>query len=83
MNSTPLVNNIDDCYKALIRNDYWEECPIDRRDIIKFLDEFIVNNPKNARAYYLRSMAKFHLIYMVPPDYFWRKDSEYAKDKIL
>lgn len=74
--------SIEDCYKVLIVTDYWKQPSTDVcRKVVKFLNEYIIGNPKDARAYYLRSMAKFHLMDLVPPDYFWHKDSEYAKGK--
>ena len=76
------ICNIDECYLALIAKEYWEQPSTDIcKKIVKFLNEYLKSNPNDARAYYLRSMAKFHLIGLIPPDYFWREDSEYAKGK--
>lgn len=76
------ILNIDECYLALIAKEYWEQPSTDIcKKIVKFLNEYLKSNPNDARAYYLRSMAKFHLIGLIPPDYFWREDSEYAKGK--
>ncbi len=72
--------NLDEIYNKLKVSDFWEQPNNDTcREIIKFLNSYIEQDPKNARAYYLRSMAKFHLNYLVPPDYIMRRDSEYLK----
>ncbi|MBE7704064.1 MAG: hypothetical protein E7Z89_08465 [Cyanobacteria bacterium SIG28] len=82
MNSPNFISSIDDCYKALVVKDYWEQPSTDTcKKIVKYLNEYLQNNPNDARAYYLRSMAKFHLMDLIPPDYFWHTDSEYAKGK--
>ena len=82
MNSPNFINSIDDCYKALVVTDYWEQPSVDIcKKIVKYLNEYLQNNSNDARAYYLRSMAKFHLMDLIPHDYFWHKDSEYAKGK--
>ena len=82
MSSVYFIKSVDDCYKALVVTDYWEQPSTDVcRNIVKFLNEYITNNSNDARAYYLRSMAKFHLMGLIPPDYFWYTGSEYAKDK--
>lgn len=76
------ISNIDECFNILQVTDYWEQPSHDVcRKIIKFLNEYISQNPNEAKAYYLRSMAKFHLYDLLPPEYFWAKSSEYAKNK--
>lgn len=74
--------DLDDVYSKLKVIDYWKQPNYDIcRNIIKFLDDYIEQNPKNARAYYLRSMAKFHLNNLVPPDDIMYRNSKYIKKK--
>lgn len=76
------ISNIEGCYNQLKVTDYWEQPSTQICiKIVKFLNEYIKSNPNSARAYYLRSMAKFHLTSLIPPDYFWHDYSEYAKGK--
>lgn len=76
------MKDLNDVYNKLKVTDYWEQPNSDTcRNIVIFLDNYIGKNPKDSRAYYLRSMAKFHLNYLVPPDYIMRRDSEYLKRK--
>ena len=64
------ITNIEEAYNFLVVKDFWEQ-PSDEacKNIVIFLNEYIANNPKDARAYYLRSMAKFRQSDIVPNEY--------------
>ena len=83
MSKDVCIKTIEDCYNSLIVNDYWEQPSHDVcKTIVNVLNTHIIQNPSDAKAYYLRSMAKFRLIDLVPPEYFWLRTSEYAKNKM-
>ncbi len=64
------ITNINEAYNLLVVKDFWEQPPIDIcNDIVSFLNDYIKHNPNDARAYYLRSMAKFHQSDIVPNEY--------------
>ncbi len=69
------INTIEDCYNNLKVKEYWEQPNYDVCGrIIEFLDNYIQKDPGNARAYYLRAMAKFSLLILVLPEDFCYKN---------